>query len=546
MMDRAIRVSVLRQRWNFLLISFLLVVSLASATSGSSSSSGIGSGSSTSSTTSSSNISSSSNINSSTSSSSSGETIKEASSGILQVYETEVWDASLNAWKAHRSDNRWTNESGNPCSNPSELPPPSGFEFVGEWKIVVQTGRDALGWEYQFRYLQPPKRRRIWLRSLEQQQQQQQPQQHSSVQTKQKLIGAAEAAAVAVPSTKQQQQQQLRRRRKSSRIRTAFQAVRDDWNFKGYGLSLYKSFIFPESFGLSLRLPLTMNFDWWDRHPELPSLSSAISFYYPWCIGAFLSGSVHVELVKWIFLHVYLGVMRIISLLMYHVIAKGLFTIGSVLLYPLFRKFHTLPPLPPPKIVPRPKFGTEISERVGGSVSYRWSFQRGYEFRVSYWHSYLPTLMVYRNLLDHHTNTNIKTNIIAWMKPWMKPKPLEESSPRMAWWQKHFGSIGTSTGYPIPTPPHFSCSACLSLSGFYFQDKTSSSKSPVLLSKDNEEDKDNSNDDDNNKNMGLEELEPPISSKTADSRLVSSSTSNNSSSSSSGHTKSSTRTKSLL
>jgi hypothetical protein len=450
------RIRVLREQWSLLLVSFLLVLSLASA-------------------------------NSSNSISSSSETNKE-SSGILQVYETEVWDASLNAWKAHGANNRWTSESGNPCSSPSELPPPSGFEFVGEWKIVVQTGRDALGWEYQFRYLQPPKRRRIWLRSLEQ-----------PAQSKHKQI-------VAVPSTK--------RRRKSSIIRTAFKAVRDDWNFKGYGISLYKSFLFPESCGLALRLPLTMNFDWWDRHPELPSLSSAVSFYYPWCIAGFLSGSVHVELVKWTFLHIYLMVVRIISLVIYHVIAKGLFVIGSVLLYPLFGKFHTLPPLPLPKTVDRPKFGTEISERVGASVSYRWSLQRGYEFRVSYWHSYLPTIMVYRNLLS---------NSIAW-------KPLEES-PRMAWWQKHFGSIGTSTGYPMPLPPHFSCSACLSLSGFYFQDQTVSSRSAGLLSKDDDD-------------MGLEALEPPISlpsSKTADSssslsRLVSSSS----------HTKSSTRAKSLL
>jgi hypothetical protein len=450
------------------LVSFLLVVSLASASSSSSRGSS----------------------RNGSSSSSSTEANKE-SSGILQVYETEVWDASLNAWKANGANNRWTSESGNPCSSPSELPPPSGFEFVGEWKIVVQT--DALGWEYQFRYLQPPKRRRIWLRSLEQQ---------AFVQTKQKLV-------VAVPSTKQ-------RRRKSSIIRNTFKGVRDDWNFKGYGLSLYKSFIFPESFGLSLRLPLTMNFDWWDRHPELPSLSSSVSFFYPWCIAGFLSGSVHVELVKWMFLHIYLMTVRIISLFIYHVIAKGLFAIGSVLLYPLFGKFHTLPPLPPPKMVARPKFGTEISERVGVSVSYRWSLQRGYEFRVGYWHSYLPTIMVYRNLLS---------NIIAWT-------PLEESS-RMSWWQKHFGSIGTSTGYPLPSPPHFSCSACLSLSGFYFQDQSVTSKSVGLLSKDDDDD-----------DMAFEEQEPPIS-------LVSSKTADSASSlsrrgSSSSHTKSSTRAKSLL
>lgn len=449
MIDR-IRVS--RKRLIFLLVSFLLVVSLASASSSSSSE------------------------------------INKESSGILQVYETEVWDASLNAWKAHGPNNRWTNESGNPCSSPSELPPPSGFQFVGEWKIVVQTGRDALGWEYQFRYLQPPTRRRIWLRSLEL---------PPDLQTKKQIVISP------------------KRRRKSSIIQTAFKAVLDDWNFKGYGISLYKSFI-TESFGLALRLPLTMNFDWWDRHPELPSLSSSVDFYYPLCIAGFLSGSVHVELVKWMFLHVYMMAVRITSLFIYNVLVKGLFAIGSVLLYPLFGKFHTLPPLPPPKMVARPKFGTDISERVGASVSYRWSLERGYEFRVSYWHSYLPTIMVYRNLLS---------NIIAW-------KPLEES-PRMAWWQQHFGSIGTSTGYPLPLPPHFSCSACLSLSGFYFQDQAVSSKSAGLQSKDGDDD-----------DMGLEELEPPISlasSKKADSASSLSRRVPVVSSGISGHTKSSTK-----
>jgi hypothetical protein len=38
------------------------------------------------------------------------------------------------------------------------------------------------------------------------------------------------------------------------------------------------------------------------------------------------------------------------------------------------------------------------------------------------------------------------------------------------WWlQRKTGSLGVSTGYPLPDKPHFSCSAVLSLSGFYFR-----------------------------------------------------------------------------
>jgi hypothetical protein len=46
----------------------------------------------------------------------------------------------------------------------------------------------------------------------------------------------------------------------------------------------------------------------------------------------------------------------------------------------------------------------------------------------------------------------------------------------MDWWQKHFGSIGLSTSYPIPIHPHFSCSAHLFLSGLFLKGRSDENK----------------------------------------------------------------------
>lgn len=330
--------------------------------------------------------------------------------GIVQVLENEIWDAANNSWKA--VGERWTNERGQSCSSPSELQAPAGFEFEGEWKIVVTSG-DSMGWEYQFQYLRPPKRRRIWLRSL-----------------------------------RQQPQIIVKPRQPSKSLTKTLARIRDDYNFKGFGLSFYKSLVFPSSFGLALRLPLTMNFDWWDRHPELPSVSSGLVFYFPWTIAAYLETSLHVEWIKWVLKSVLGVISKLAVLVIYQLVLPFVWLVSSTIFFPLRTK---LPPLPtPPNIaIAKPRYNPEMSERIGCSVSYRWSKLRGFESRFNYWHVYLPTLMVYQKLL----NTKL---------------PLDSE-----WWQKHFGSIGLSSVYPLPFPPHFSCSALLSLSGLYLKKRES-------------------------------------------------------------------------
>lgn len=336
-------------------------------------------------------------------------------SGIVQVLETEVWDETNQAWKA--SGERWTNTQGRASDSPSDVKPPDGFEFEGEWKIVVSSG-DSMGWNYEFQYLLPPKRKRTWLRSLKQ---------------SEKLPKKDVSEITDQPKDIFQTKENLAR---------TLALVRDDFNFKGFGVSVFKSLIFPESLGMSLRLPLTNNFDTWDRHPELPTISTSVSLMFPFTIAAFLNGSVRVEWLKWAIKYAMQFIPRIIIHCVYEVFLPSLWMVAAAILSLTSAR---LPPIPkaPKILISKPRYNPEISERVGCSVSYRWSQKRGFQWRLSYWHSYLPTLVVYRKLLRMKSPGD--------------------------WWQKHFGSIGLSTGYPIPVPPSFSCSAQLSLSGLYFE-----------------------------------------------------------------------------
>lgn len=343
-------------------------------------------------------------------------------SGIVQVLETELWDEANQVWKTRGE--RWTNLRGQLSASPSEMKPPDGFEYEGEWKIVVSSG-DSMGWEYQFQYLRPPKRKRTWLRSLKQ---------------SQRLAQKPTPSAVSFQP--------------KGGLARSLSLIRDDFNFKGFGFSLYKSLLFPSSVGVSFRLPLTMNFDTWDRHPELPNVSTNVSFNFPWEIGAVMAGSVHLEWVKWVLKCVLQVIPRLIIHCIYEVFIPFLWMLGAALVSPTG---YRLPPMPKaPKItISKPRYDPEISERIGGSVSYQWSQEYGLEWRVSYWHSYLPTLAVLRKLLRMNS-------------------PVD-------WWQKHFGSIGLSTSYPT-----FSCSGHLCLSGLYFQKQKEERPADILSMVENE------------------------------------------------------------
>lgn len=404
----------------------------------------------------------------------------------LQLTETEVWNKTQNAWSGSASSkNRWTNEKGQSSLSPSELSPPEGWDFAGDWKIVVnhqpnsqkiqsqqQKGTtDAMGWEYTFQYLQPPIRRRIWLRSL-------QPSKKANVNTS---VATKRPKKSTAPKSFLQ-------------ARPILQRIKDEWNFKGYGMSVYKSFIFPESCGVGFRLPLTANLEYFDSRPGLPSLTCGTGFFFPWTIMGFFSCTVHVEWVKWALETLLTLVPRLLVFLVYKVILPMLHALAAAILFPFKHRFPKVPTNIPTGFwtVASPRYNSEISERLGVSVSYRWSKKRGYEFRVNYSHSYLPTFAVYQQvaLRTQQRIKNIKKSVLSprrkSMQDFLQQQSSSSSSSSLSegvddqgnailvsenndWWQKHFARLGISTSYPIPSPPHFSCTAILSLSGLYFK-----------------------------------------------------------------------------
>ena len=433
--------------------------------------------------------------------------------GLLQVIESEVWDASENVWKSAAvagtdGGNRWTNEKGFISPSPAEVVPPEGWAFLGDWKIVVSSGSssssnsggsgggggDSKGWEYQFQYLQPPKRRRIWLRNLTQTTKllpraRQQPESRTSPSSR--LVAVKPLPTTATTTSSSTRTKLKKSRPHTSRLTRTMQRIRDDWNYKGLGFNLYKSFIFPSSIGIAIRLPLTIHFDTFDRNPAWPIISSSAAVFYPPMCAGFLSTSVHVEWVKWMAKCILGLIPHSVLWILYRLVLPLLWTVASIVLFPIkgIKGINALPPRPTKipngswwtgKNIAKPQYNSEMSERIGCSVSYRWSRKRGYEFRVSYWHAYLPTLLVYQQFLSQ-LQERLKGSIASSSSSSSSPSSstssvIASSSPSSSsstksktnWWRKHTASLGASTSGPIPDTPPISCSANLSLSGLYW------------------------------------------------------------------------------
>jgi len=76
-------------------------------------------------------------------------------------------------------------------------------------------------------------------------------------------------------------------------------ALRDQCTFKGFGWSINKSLIFARSVGATFRVPLSSNFDGYERYRAAPFVTAGAYFGYPWAIAALLNASVPVEAIKW-------------------------------------------------------------------------------------------------------------------------------------------------------------------------------------------------------------------------------------------------------
>ena len=367
-------------------------------------------------------------------------------SDVLQITETEVWDGGK--WKS--GDSRWTTTSttqasssvgsaasikdGRPCASPDKQQPPEGFKFDGEWKIVTGgSSRDSYGWEYTA--AKPfPIRQRVWLRNLVQEE----------PKPKKEILKIKRKPSSA----------KLARKSRRRKMPKWMRAISDDFNFKGFGLSLYKSMVFPKSFGIAFRLPLTYNFGRWETNPGLPSLSSAIGIYFPGMAMISISTSVRIEWLKWVSA-------RIVEISFYLLLAffwtfiRGLVLACSAILFPFTRQLYQPPiPMASPWARPSsPSYSRIIEERLGCSVSWRVSRSSGYEFRVSYWHYYAHTL----------------SSIWPAVEGVLSILQRQNKATMPDWWARRSAAFGLSTSWPIPDAPHITSSLTMSLSGYYFR-----------------------------------------------------------------------------
>jgi hypothetical protein len=69
-----------------------------------------------------------------------------ASSSLVQTLETQIWDASSKSWKS----SQWTSENDGK-DQAATSPLQQLQDKTGNWKILLQPGRDSLGWEYEYR-----------------------------------------------------------------------------------------------------------------------------------------------------------------------------------------------------------------------------------------------------------------------------------------------------------------------------------------------------------------------------------------------------------
>jgi len=298
-------------------------------------------------------------------------------STIIEVYENEAFNSTTNSWIGY-AQNRWSTLDGITSPAPNQLNPPKRHLFSDDWKIDV-TGemRDELGWEY----FSNRKRRRRWLRAIS-------------------------------PT------QEVTRYEKK---RGLLSVLRDNYNFKGFGISCYKSFVFPTSFGALLRLPLTANIDMLERRPYLPSVTSSCGFFFPPTIVCFLGMSLPKEVVRYSLIKFMLWLSHLLDVIMRRE-AKDKPTVNWE-----------------PSI--------SVQERIGFSVSWRVSQEYGYQFRISYWCLYLPTI---EHLFRESTAFLKRIGVETWAR-------------------QHTSSLGVSTSYPAMSYPFFSCSAVLSMSGLYLR-----------------------------------------------------------------------------
>jgi len=373
---------------------------------------------------------------------------------IFEVFETEE-EEKQSQGEPKFQNKAWLTSAGKRSPSPTEIVPPKGWEWASDWKIDIGGNRDPQGWEYvdDEKYAagaggelrRKTKRTRRWLRSMQPQTTGKLIERLSSITTKNETV------TTAVPSKK-------RRFRARDKIRKTLEAIDDDFNFKGFGWTFYKSLLHKYSCGIQYRIPITLNFDSLDRRPHFPVTTLSGCLFYPWTGGIFVSTSLPCEYLR----HLIFMSLQYIQWVV----------LGTTMVLTGFWKKVDLPPIQRPPI----KISANVQERIGFTFSWRISEESGYEFRKTSWYLYLPTLEFVLRTISLIVLTIFTTisNIILQTSEEEKQSQIElrknkkEEGPMLEWLKQHVASLGLNSGYPTPHAPGFSFGALLSLSGFYY------------------------------------------------------------------------------
>jgi len=231
---------------------------------------------------------------------SSTSSLQQSSSSVTflyELYEHEIHNPKTNTWTSRRfTQSPITGGGGRDSTslNPQDCNPPRNYVFAGEWKIdMARDSRDGFGWEYYVgKYDGLGRRRRRWVRSL--------------------IRVSSSGSSSSISNTASGKQEKKKSKKKtttstskkaSTKVSTSsyqpLSALREQYNFKGFGWSFYKSLVFTRAVGAAFRIPLSANFDSYDQYLAAPYISASTYFGYPWMIVQFLSASLPLEAIKW-------------------------------------------------------------------------------------------------------------------------------------------------------------------------------------------------------------------------------------------------------
>ena len=166
--------------------------------------------------------------------------------------------------------------------------------------------------------------------------------------------------------------------------------------------------------------------------------------------------------------------------------------VTSEKMVPFFRKEHRTilgHEVPPYHRSTTIEYSSTIQERLGVSMSWRLSRNRGYEYRCNFFFSCMPTRTFWKQLEEERKRrlesfvVRRKNEKVSAMTP-LDVTPTDDEigtinkdssryiqnirSILPSFLTEHYSAVGLSTGWPLPMEPYYALSLVLSLSGFYY------------------------------------------------------------------------------